>query len=283
MFERLAASLVGMNDLKNGREAMRHAIQLDAQNPALRQELVEIEYKIGGLPAAQTVAKSMLGAGDDPSTATLWVATALAREGKLADAGAVLADAEKTRPTEGLVVQHALVLQSAGDPARGAQALKTWLAGHPDSMIARRALADLLLSIKDYAGSQAEFEKLLAKTPNDVAVLDNLAWCYLQQGNPQARAVAERAHALAPLSSAIEDTLGWVMVAQGDAAGGMPYLKAAAYGLPQDANVQFHLAVALSRTGKVGDAREMLAKLANSDGGDAEAKAQATQYLKELK
>ncbi len=103
----------------------------------------------------------------------------------------------------------------------------------------------------------------------------------LQQGNPKARGVAERAHALAPMASAVEDTLGWVILAQGDAQGSLPYLRAASYGMPQDPNVQFHLAVALSRTGKLGDAREMLAKLADQD-GNSDAKAEANAYLKEL-
>ena len=52
--------------------------------------------------------------------------------------------------------------------------------------------------------------------------------------------------------------------------------------MPQDPTVQFHLAVALSRTGAMGPAREMLAKLARNDGTDADTKAQANQYLQSL-
>jgi predicted Zn-dependent protease len=137
------------------------------------------------------------------------------------------------------------------------------------------------MQTKDWPNAQSDFESLIAQAPSDVALLNDLAWVYLQQGNVKARAVADKAHALAPLSAAVEDTLGWIMLAQGDAQGGLPHLKAAAYGLPQDPSVQFHLAVALSRTGAMGPAREMLAKLA-TDGGDADTKAQATQYLHSL-
>jgi putative PEP-CTERM system TPR-repeat lipoprotein len=281
LFERYAAALVAAKDLKNGRDAMKRAIQLDPKNGALKEEEVEIEYKIGGLPAAQAAAKSMLKPGDDPVIATLWVAAALTREGKVAEASNLLTEAEKTKPSEALVVQHAMILNAGGEQAKSAVLLKNWLSGHPNDMTARRAIADLYLNAKDWKSAQGEFERLTAQYPNDVILLNDLAWCYLQLGNGQARTLAEKAHSLAPLSAAVEDTLGWVMVAQGDAKGGLPYLKAAAYGMPQDPNVQFHLAVALSRTGAMGPAREMLAKLAQ-DETNADAKTQASQYLQSL-
>jgi putative PEP-CTERM system TPR-repeat lipoprotein len=281
LFERYAAALVVANDAKGGRQAMQRAIQLDPHNTALKGEEVEIEYKLGGLAAAQAAAKAMMAPGDDPATATLWVAAALAREGKTADAEQMLAEQEKVHPSAALIMQHAMILASNGDAAKAAALLKGWVAGHASDTNAHRMLADLEMQAKDWPAAQGDFERLLAESPNDVVLLNDLAWVYLQEGNVKARAVADRAHALAPLSSSVEDTLGWVMVAQGDARGGLPYLKAAAYGLPQDPAVQFHLAVALSRTGAMGPAREMLAKLA-TDGKDADTKAQATQYLQSL-
>lgn len=283
LFERYAAVLVAANDPKSGREALRHAIELDPKNAGLKAEEVEVEYKIGGVAAAQAAAKAMLGPNGDPATVPLWVSAAMAREGKPADAEALLADAERTHPSSALVLQHAMILAANGDTAKGAVLLKSWVAGHPADNNAHRMLADLEMQTKDWPGAQGEFEKLIAQSPNDVVLLNDLAWVYLQEGNVQARAVADRAHALAPLSSSVEDTLGWVMVAQGDAKGGLPYLKAAAYGMPQDPAVQFHLAVALSRTGAMGPAREMLAKLAtDGSGSDVDTKAQASQYLQSL-
>lgn len=281
LFERYAAALVAANDPKDGRDAMQHAIKLDPANAGLKAEEVEIEYKLGGTAQAQAAAKSMLAPNEDPNVATLWVAAALAREGKVADAESLLAAAEKTRPEAPLVLQHAMILAANGDAAKGVALLKSWVAGHSTDNNAQRMLADFEMQLKDWPDAQHDFESLLAQSPNDVVLLNDLAWVYLQQGNVKARAVADKAHALAPLSAAVEDTLGWVMLAQGDAQGSLPYLKAAAYGMPQDPAVQFHLAVALSRTGAMGPAREMLAKLAN-DGSDADTKAQASQYLQSL-
>jgi predicted Zn-dependent protease len=281
LFERYAAALVVANDVKGGRQAMQRAIQLEPQNAALKGEEVEIEYKLGGLAAAQAAAKSMTTPGDDRATATLWVAAALTREGKTADAEQLLAEAEKAHPSSALTMQHAMIFASNGDGAKGAALLKGWIAGHASDANARRMLAGLEMQAKDWPAAQSDFEKLIADAPNDVVLLNDLAWVYLQEGNVNARAVADRAHALAPLSSAVEDTLGWVMVAQGDAKGGLPHLKAAAYGLLKDPAVQFRLAVALSPTSAMGPAREMLARLA-TDGSDADTKAQASQYLQSL-
>jgi putative PEP-CTERM system TPR-repeat lipoprotein len=280
LFERYAAAQVVAKDIKGAKQSLQRAIQIEPNNFGLKSEAVEVDYKLGGLPAAQAAAKALLAPKDDPSNATLWVSAALAREGKPADAAQVLADAEKSHPSQALVLQHAMILAANGDAKKGATLLKTWLTAHPNDANAHRVVADLDMQAKDWPAAQADFEKLIAQSPNDVVLLNDLAWVYLQQGNVKARAMADRAHALAPLSSAVEDTLGWIMVAQGDAKGGLPYIKAAAYAMPQDPTVQFHLAVALSRTGAMGPAREMLAKLAND--GNADTKAQASQYLQSL-
>ena len=172
LFERYAAALVAANDLNSGRAAMRRAILLDPRNIGLKQEEVEIEYKIGGLAAAQAAAKSMTKPGDDPATVSLWTATALAREGKVADASAILAAVEKTHPTQTVILEHALILAGGGNAAGGTALLKPWLDAHPDDLSVRRALADLDLNLKNYAAAQAEYERLLAAFPTDVAVLE---------------------------------------------------------------------------------------------------------------
>ena len=281
LFERYAAAQVVASDVKGAKQSLQRAIQLEPTNIGLKSEEIEVEYKLGGLPAAQAAAKTMLAPGDDPSNAALWVSAALAREGKPLDAAALLADAEKAHPSSAPVMQHAMILAANGDAKKGAALLKTWSAGHPTDANARRLVADLDMQAKDWPAAQADFETLIAQSPNDVVLLNDLAWVYLQQGNVKACAMADRAHTLAPLSAAVEDTLGWIMVAQADAKGGLPYLKAATYAMPQDPTVQFHLAVALSRTGAMEPAREMLAKLA-SDGSNADTKAQASQYLQSL-
>jgi thioredoxin-like negative regulator of GroEL len=71
------------------------------------------------------------------------------------------------------------------------------------------------------------------------------------------------------------------MTSQGDAQGAMKYLQMALTGLPQNPDVQYHMAVALSKTNKVQDARAMLQKaLASTE--DFDSKADAKQLLDKL-
>ena len=72
------------------------------------------------------------------------------------------------------------------------------------------------------------------------------------------------------------------MLAQGDADKAVTYLTAANVSAPADPAIQYHLAVALSRTGRGADAQAMLEKLIGSGAAFAD-KAQAEKLLAELK
>jgi tetratricopeptide (TPR) repeat protein len=115
--------------------------------------------------------------------------------------------------------------------------------------------------------------------------LNNLAWLYQQRGNlAKARGFAERAVALAPSYRIAEDTLGWILLAQGDIDQALTHLKAASDALPQNAEIQFHFAVALSRAGKKTDARRVLETILSSGNIlSLEDKNDAEKLLQELK
>ena len=72
-------------------------------------------------------------------------------------------------------------------------------------------------------------------------------------------------------------------MAQGDAGRASTYLLNAANLLaPQDPDIQYHLAVALQRVGRVADARTIFEGLVGSGASFAE-KAEAEKLLQELK
>jgi Flp pilus assembly protein TadD len=111
--------------------------------------------------------------------------------------------------------------------------------------------------------------------------LNNLAWLYARTNDPKARQVAEKAFQLAPNAPQVADTLGWVMTMQGDSVNAMKYLQQALAGLPDDPDVQYHYALALSRNSKPADARVMLQKVLASN-ADFESKGEAQQLLSRL-
>jgi predicted Zn-dependent protease len=99
--------------------------------------------------------------------------------------------------------------------------------------------------------------------------------------DPRARKMAEKAYQLAPGTPGIADTLGWIMTSQGDVPNGMKYLQVALTGMPQDPDVQYHFAMALSKSNKTADARAMVQKALASP-ADFESKPEATQLLNRL-
>jgi thioredoxin-like negative regulator of GroEL len=80
---------------------------------------------------------------------------------------------------------------------------------------------------------------------------------------------------------AISDTLGWLYVQRGDASRGLPLLEHAAARLPQNRDVRYHWAVALSETGDPRRALEVLQELL-ATGGDFGKRSEAEELVAEL-
>jgi Flp pilus assembly protein TadD len=103
---------------------------------------------------------------------------------------------------------------------------------------------------------------------------------YADKGDPRAAALASQAYSLAP-SPQVADTMGWVLMKSGKVGEGLLYLRRASAALPQNATVQYHLAVALDATGSKGEARTLLEKVIKADGAFDE-KADAQKLLDSL-
>jgi Flp pilus assembly protein TadD len=147
-------------------------------------------------------------------------------------------------------------------------------------MAARMLLAQYYGRVRNYPAARAAYEQLASARPSDPAVLNNLAWLYGRMKDPRARQTAEKAFQLAPNAPQIADTLGWIMTIQGNSADAMTHLDMALKNLPDDPDVQYHYALAVSGN-KPADARVMLQKALASK-VDFESKADAQQLLNRL-
>ncbi len=171
---------------------------------------------------------------------------------------------------------------SQGDAEMARNVLSRWVAGHPEDSAAEIALATSALSIGDYTEAQARFEQVLLQTPDNVVVLNNLAWLYQQTADPRAREMAQRAWSLAPTNAEVGDTYGWIIVSAGQVERGRDVLLKAQRLAPQNPSIAFHTASALAATGRTEQARAILQdvgelRLANSPDATA-----AITLLREL-
>ena len=86
------------------------------------------------------------------------------------------------------------------------------------------------------------YKVLMAYKANDPVILNNLAWIYSLQANPEALSLAKKAYQLKPESSAIADTYGSILLKQGKQKQALQILEKAAAASPEMKDLQYHLA-----------------------------------------
>ena len=242
-------------DKEGARASLQKALSIAPDNQTYLEDLVKLDFTTKGLDAAIAAARSY--GGPQPVFSEILVAQALGYSKKYADAISVLTKAQRAHPSSLGAVRLALMTYATGDRAGARQSLETWIKDHDDDIGARIGLADLMMAEHDYDGAQAIYERVHARAPANVIALNNLAWLYARKHDGRASDYARQAYRLAP-SPQTADTLGWALISGGDAKGALTYLKRAGAALPQDAAIQYHLAVALKASGDKDQARVLL-------------------------
>ncbi len=160
--------------------------------------------------------------------------------------------------------------------------LLTWIAAHPRDAGVNFALGGLAMQRGDEDGAIKRYEAVVDADPKQPVALNNLAWLYSQRGDDRALEFAKRAHEAAPDNPAIADTLGWLEFQNGDAAEALPLLAKSHAAQPQNAEIHYHWAAALAKTGNKAEAvRELRRLLAGMV--DFPERADAQRLLEELK
>ena len=165
--------------------------------------------------------------------------------------------------TAPLVVKTFVALNDAGKKS-AKNVLLTWLDKQPDDAASRLLLAQYYLDHDEYSLSAEQFQHVLKLYPSNIVALNNLAWIYTQENNPQALAFAKRAYTLAPNSANVQDTYGWAMTVNGNAKIAIPILLKAAEQAPEVPAVKYHLAVAQAKIGDTTAAKANLQAALNS-------------------
>ena len=265
-------------DQDGARASLAKAVSLAPHDPELMQELVNFDLAKKGPDAALATAKSF--ATDEPQLSQLLAADVLARSNRTDEAIAMLTAAQERHPSSIGDARLAALLYKTGKRDDAKTRLQSWIKGHDDDVAGRVALADMLMQEHDDDGAQTLYEQARQKAPNDVIALNNLALLYAKKKDPRGPALAATAYRLAPRPE-IADTLGWSLVSSGKASEALPYLREAGAALPQNASVQYHLAVALDATGSKDEARTLLEKVMKSE-GSFDDKADAQRLLDTL-
>lgn len=242
-------------DKDGARTSLQKALAIAPGNQTYLEDLVKLDFTTRGLDAAIATARSF--APQQPVFSDILVAQALGYSKRYADASDVLTKAQRLHPSSIAAVRLAMLTYASGKREAARRMLESWVKDHDGDIPARIGLADLLMVEHEYDAAQAIYEFVHERAPSNVIALNNLAWIYAKKRDGRAPEFARQAYRLAP-SPQTADTLGWALMSDGDAKGALSYLKRAGAALPEDASIQYHLAVALKATGERDQARALL-------------------------
>lgn len=255
----LAQALVGAGERDTATAQLEQALELEPQNVRARLALARLVNAEGDPERARGILAELDGAADNPRVLELRGDIA-ATEEEFADAVDAYRAAFGQEPTSERAVKLAVVQRRAGNPDYRST-LESWLAEHPGDVTARLAMADANLAAQDYDAAREHYRRILQTAPDNVVVLNNLAWLLWNDGEAKAAVPhIEKALELAPESPQVLDTAGVIFLAAGDVQRAVNLLTAAAE-KSADASIGYHLAQALIEQGNVDEGRAMLERV----------------------
>lgn len=184
-----------------------------------------------------------------------------ARAGEDEKALAALEKTVQLRPTSSLVILLAQSRYRAGNVDSAEQVLREWLAKQEKDLAAQTALATLLHQSGKRAAAIEAYEAVVHIEPDHIMALNNLAWLYHEAGDDRSLSTARKALSLAPDRAEIADTLGWVLVQNKQYSEGLVHLREAGLRMPENLDIQYHIAEALVGVGRPDEAIETLDKI----------------------
>jgi len=141
-----------------------------------------------------------------------------------------------------------------------------WLAAHPQDVPFAAATADVLLARGELEPALSRYEALLKRSPDAVAVINNVAWLRSRTGKPGARELAERGLKISPDYAALRDTYSTVLANEKAFDKALSLQRQLVSDQPEQAAYRLNLAQILIQSGdKTGGKTELenLAKLGN--------------------
>ncbi len=263
---RSARHLVRLDDFKNATAALETALILDRKFLPAHGGLFNLEVRLGRFEEARRRARILkLDFPSNPIGVTLQGDLEM-RQNRFYEASQTYASGFKEFPSADLLIRLYRAQRAAGRAKKAINLLEDWVTKNPQDNAVKRTYAAALMEIKSDKESLALHEALLSETPDDPAILNNLALLHQRSGDSRALAFAEKAYKHAPKQAGPIDTYGWILVQNGRAKEGLELLRSAQARAPHVTEIKYHIAVALHRLGREKDARRALEAILTKGG-----------------
>ncbi|WP_031435492.1 tetratricopeptide repeat protein [Methylomarinum vadi] len=161
-------------------------------------------------------------------------------------------------PNDELLLKMVDILNEQGKTGDAIALLEKALNKDASNLTFHFKLANIYERQQRFELAKKHYRLMLNKKPDNVLAMNNLAWLYLQQNNPGALELAEKAYRKAPETAAIVDTYGTILARQGKPEEGIELLEQAVKLAPKAGDIHYHLAEAYAENGDSQRARSIL-------------------------
>ena len=269
-----------LGDYKEAKKLLKSVIDKQPDLVQAQVELATMELRSGDSKAALEIASKLQASSSSSAVGARLAGEVYMATGQFKQAQSVFAKAYRKQPSAYFAVKLATAQRAAGQLDLAVRTLDDWLDADPNDSEVRLTLASTLQQIGRVAEAEKQYAQLLEQYPNNVAVLNNLAWIYLDRNTDKSIEYAERAYAMGGKNPAVADTLGWVLSRTGQIERGLELLRQAASN-SDNSSIKYHFAVVLSESGLKNQARSILQGLVDSN-TEFDERADAIALLKTL-
>ncbi len=161
-----------------------------------------------------------------------------------------------------LALEFDRALRAAGRGPEADRFAEGWVKRHPDDTGFDVHLAGAAIVRRDLDRAETLLQKVLAREPNHVLALNNLAWVMVQRNRPGAAALAQKAVELQPNQPALMDTLATALAAEQQPARALELQRRVVDLAPGEMGLRLNLARIALQAGDRGLARSELDRLA---------------------
>lgn len=277
----VAGAQIAAKDNDSARQTLKDAILLDDDYMPAQVALIELEASVENYDRAIQLASALRDSKPESHFGEQLIGDVMMRQQKFDDAAAAYGRAMEKTDNATLAIRRFNAKRRAGKADEAFSEFQSWV-DEKDDRGGRHVLASAYLSSGNNDLALRESERLLEEDKDNPVLLNNLAWLYQQKSDARAVEYAERAYKAAPRSAAVIDTLAWILVDEGrDVARGTKLLREAHELAPKQGDIQYHLAVALNKSGDKAGAKKELEELLATEARFGSRK-DAEALLKEL-
>jgi cellulose synthase operon protein C len=246
---------------KDAIATLRTAIKARPSAPHPYQMLAMLQAEIGDFDEALLTVRLLKEQKGQTASALLLEGDVQVEARKYPQALRLYDEAAKAGAAQAAFMHRIAALDRSDDKEAANAELARWLIKYPNDVDALALGAQRASARGNYAEAAKFLEIIVKSDPQNAIAMNDLAWAYVQAGNPQALEVAQRAAAAAPSNSSVLDTLAMAQAASGKADEAISTLRQALRNSNGTEVVKVHLADLLMKKGSQTEAREMLSSV----------------------